>query len=78
MCTSFGEECNTVTHTQFSKLVNLVILVVYFDRGLLDCEEMKKLRAALESDEGILKHTYGVGDGTGRQVIPFISCDRNP
>ena len=37
-------------------------------RGLLDKEEMTKLRTALQSDEGILKHHYSVDDGTGRKV----------
>ena len=41
---------------------------VFNSRRLLDKEEMTKLRTALQSDEGILKHHYSVDDGTGRKV----------
>ena len=50
-----------------------IILFVSNTKGLLDKEEMTKFRTALQSDEGILKHHYSVGDGTGRKVeLRFI------
>ncbi len=37
-------------------------------RGLLSGEEVRRLRVALESDDGILKHSYSRDDGAGRVV----------
>ena len=39
-----------------------------YHRGLLDNEEMIKLKTALESDDGILKHHYAIADGEGKAV----------
>ena len=36
-------------------------------RGLLDEEEVDKLKTALESDDGIISHRYGRNDGAGRK-----------
>lgn len=50
----------------------LMTCTVAFDalslfRGILDSEEISKLRAALETDGGILQHAYFVNDGHGRR-----------
>ena len=37
-----------------------------FSRGLLDTEEVTKLRTALEHDEGLMTKTYTRDDGMGR------------
>lgn len=46
-------------------VVNL-LQSIYMSRSLLSKEELAHLQASLEQDDGILKHSYGVNDGRGR------------